>query len=131
MVNVSESAIKIVKLNERKRLFRSSQNGIRDEKSIIKCDFVTHKSLGRQQAPNPTGTSNAERGNPISLPFLVGKRFVRRAGGWVGLRCWKKQTTVCNGSYRVLCGPLRKQADVQLVFLCKKVWRTAFMEKCK
>ena len=54
MVNTSESAIKVVIQNKRKWLLRLSQNGNGDGNSLDFYLFVTHKSPGQKQAPNPT-----------------------------------------------------------------------------
>jgi hypothetical protein len=84
------------------------------------CSLVVVGPPGQQQTPNPLGTSLSDPGNLVRLPS--GKADRKDAYGSASLGGWKKRMSSCNGTNRGFKRhPLRKQAHVQLVFLCERM----------
>ena len=54
MMKITESAIKIVRLNKRKWLIRLSQTAMEVGDAFVVCALVTRIPPGQEQASNPT-----------------------------------------------------------------------------
>ena len=132
MMNICESAIKIVNGNKPKWLTGLSRNRRWGWRLDAFCRLVATKPPGREQASNPAYFSKRNVETPYRSRLWPGQRIARYAYGGAGLGCRNKRMTCCNGADTGLNVPRRESEPTSGgSFVAREFARTVSMRESK